>query len=81
MNLLQGLIKEKDGTVSSMRTIFMLCPLIVLAVWVAVNIINTLHGQSGLIDIPQNVLLLIGGLTAGKVSQKFAEGKGDNGQA
>lgn len=70
MNILQFL-QEDNGNFSSTRLAFLLWVIGVLVVWIFISI-----KSSTLQSINESVLILLGILMTGKVSQKFAEKAG-----
>ena len=64
------LIKEKSGKLSSLRLVFMIWALGVLAAWGYVS-----HQSKQLAAIPESIIAILGLMLTGKVTQRAIESK------
>lgn len=74
MNMILKFLDDGTGQLSMTRLIMLATATMILIVFVAQNI-AAMIGHKGFVDFPQNSVMLMAAVMAGKVAQSFAERK------
>ena len=75
ISFVAGLLREANGSPSSIRTMLFFCSGVIILAWAAMVIMNAIHGNYTLPSIPAPVLTFLGCLAGAKTVQKKFEEK------